>query len=317
MSRPSSERGERPEAPDGNGPTGFEVAQAELFDAVGLDVRSRFVDLTRPKGRVHVFETGGSDGTPAVFVHGTAAFGAFFAPLLAHLGDVRAVSFDRPGYGLSDPFTYTERDVRRSVVDVIEGVLDELEVERADVVGHSMGGHGGIAFALASPERVRRLVLVGAVPAFPGTRPPTPLRLLTAPLLGRVLRRLQRPGEAGVLDIASVFGERAAIENHPALIRAIAAHERDPSAAAAGASEFDALFSVRGWHPSVRLEEDELRGLQPPTTVILGENDPLGGPEAVRAGVELIPSARLHTLDAGHIPYLDHPERCARLVREG
>lgn len=303
--------------PEGAEMADFETAQRRLFETCGLEPRSRFVEVKQPRVRTHVLETGTSEGdTPLVFVHGTAAFGAFFAPLMGHLDDMQMITFDRPGYGLSDPFVYTEDNLQRTVVDVLEGVLDELGIERVDLIGHSMGGHTGILFGLAYPERVRRLFLVGAVPAFPGTRPPVPLRLLTVPGLNRLIRRLQKPGEEGVLDIAEIFGEREAITDHPAFIHAIAAHEGDPKAAEAGFSEFNALFSVRGWHPTVRISKDELRNLQPPTSVIWGDHDTLGGPDDVRDGIELIPDVRFQTVAAGHIPYLAHPERCAQLIRE-
>ena len=303
--------------PDEGSARDFETAQQELFEAVGVDVRSRFVDVETPRVRTHVFEAGPpDDGPPLLFVHPTDAFGAFCAPLLAHLDGVRTIGFDRPGYGLSDPFVYTEENVRRTVVPSIVGVLDALGIERVDLVGHSMGGYAGIAFALAHPARVRHLVLVGAVPTFPGTRPPLPVRMLTVPLLNRVIRWRQTPDEDGVLDVAEIFGERDAIQAYPAFVRAIAAHERDPESARAGFSEFNALISVRGWRPSVRLRAEELSALRHPTTVIWGDHDPLGTPDEVRDALALLPEARVETVDAGHIPYLAHPERCAQLVLE-
>ncbi|KTG30984.1 alpha/beta fold hydrolase, partial [Haloferax profundi] len=288
-----------------------------LLETSGLDVQSRFVELETPRVRTHVLESGPSgDDPPLVFVHGTAAFGAFLAPLMGQFEGTRMLTFDRPGYGLSDGFVYTESNVRKTVVDVLEGVLDEMGVERADIVGHSMGGHTGILFAGIHPERVRRLFIVGSVPGFPGTRPPTPFRVLTVPVLGGIIRRVQKSGEAGVYDMAAVFGERDAIRNHPAFVRAVAAHEAAPKSALAGRSEFDALISIRGWRRPNRIRDDELRAVQQPTTVIWGDHDPLGRPDDVRRGVELIPDARFETVDAGHIPFLAHAERCAALIRE-
>jgi pimeloyl-ACP methyl ester carboxylesterase len=303
---------------DRDAPTAFETAQRALFASVGLDPRSQFVDLETPRVRLHVFEAGPpDDDTPLVFVHGTAAFGAFLAPLLAAVEGRRVIAFDRPGYGLSDPFVYTTATVRRTLLDVLDGVLDDLGLDRVDLVGHSMGSHAAILYAGAHPERVRRLFLVGSVPAFPGTRPPWPLRVLTVPGLGRLFQRLQTPGEAGVLDIAEMFGERDAIQRYPELIAAIAAHEADPTAATAGRSEFRALISPLGWRPSVRLTDADLRRVETPTTVVWGDHDTLGTPDAVRGGVETIPDVRFETVAAGHMPYLAHPERCARLLTEG
>ncbi|MFB6184850.1 MAG: alpha/beta fold hydrolase [Haloarculaceae archaeon] len=299
-----------------SGSVDFETAQSELFDEAGLDARSQFFELDT-QVRVHAFETGSADDDlPRIFVHGTGGFGAFFSPLIAQFDAARSIAFDRPGYGLSDPFVYTETNLRRTVVDVIEDVFDELEIERADLVGHSMGGHASILFAVEHPDRVRRIATVGAIPGFPGTRPPVPLRLLTVPILNRVLRRLQKSGEEGVLDIAEIFGERDAIQDYPALVRALAAHEYIPKAAEAGRSEFDALFSLRGWHSSARMSEAELQNLQHPTTVIWGDHDPLGGSDDVRESVKSIPDVRFETVDSGHIPFLTHPEQCARLIRK-
>lgn len=148
---------------------------------------------------------------------------------MAHVEGRRLIAFDRPGYGLSDPYRYTEATFVPTVVGSLGGVLDALDVDRADLVGHSMGAHAALRFARAHPDRVRRLGLVGAVPTLPGTSPPIQLRLLTVPGLGRLLRRLQRGGEAGVLDIAAVFGERETVEQRPAFLGAIAAHEADPT----------------------------------------------------------------------------------------
>lgn len=310
MNEDADERRAGPAVPN------FETAHRRLFDAYGLEPQSRFVELENPQVRTHVLEAGDPDAdVPVVFVHSTGSFGGFFAPLMGQL-DARMIAFDRPGYGLSDPFRYTKETIQRTVVDVLAGVLDELGIERADIVGHSMGGHAGLLFALAHPDRVRRLTLLGATPGFSGTRPPLPIRLMTVPGLNRVLQRLQKSGEEGVLDVAEIFGERDAIQDHPAVIQALAAHEDDPKAAEAGMSEFNALLSIRGWRSSVRIGEAELRELEPPTAMVWGDHDTLGEPDDVRASVESVEGVRFETVAAGHFPYLAHPERCAQLIRE-
>lgn len=47
-----------------------------------------------------------SGGPPIVFVHGTAAFGAFLALLMRQLDEYRLIGFDRPGHGSSGPYEY-------------------------------------------------------------------------------------------------------------------------------------------------------------------------------------------------------------------
>ena len=290
----------------------FEAAQEELLESVGLEATSTYVDPGGQYGTLHALEVDpAADGVPAVFVHGTGAFAAFLAPLMARVERRRLIALDRPGYGLSEPHVYTEANLLESLVEPLAGALDALDVDRADFVGHSMGAHAAIRFARTHPDRVRRLGLVGAVPTMPGTSPPLPLRLLTVPGLGGLLRRLQRGGEAGVLDIAAVFGERETVARHPALVRAIAAHEADQTAARATTSEYGSLLSIRGWRRSVSFDVADLRALRHPVTVVWGEHDPLGRPAAVRSAIELIDDLRFETVEAGHIPYLGHAERCA------
>jgi len=296
----------------------YEAAQRRLFAASGLEPREQFIDLGPAGGRTHVIELGPSDvDHPVVLVHGTALAGGLFAPLMGALEAVPVVTFDRPGYGLSAPFRYTEGTVGPTAVTNLLGVLDALGIDRADIVGHSMGGHVGIRFALAHPDRVRQLTLMGAAPGLPGTSPPLPIRLLTTPVFGRLLRWRQPDGEAGVLDIAEVFGERDAIQSHPAFIAALAAHEAVPTAAAAGISEFKAVLSIRGWRRSVHIAPETLRTLPVPTTFIWGDQDPLGGPGAVRDVVGSADRVRVETVRAGHLPFLATADRCAHLIRAG
>jgi pimeloyl-ACP methyl ester carboxylesterase len=263
-----------------------------------------------------VFEIGSADASlPLMFVHGTAEFGACLAPLMARLHGVRIVGFDRPGYGSSDPFRYTQDNLIPTSMAVLLGVLDHFEIEQADVVGHSMGGHAALRFAEKHPERVRRIVLLGAVPSLPGTTPPLPLRLMVAPVVGWFVQHLQRSGDKGVLDIARIFGEREALLHHPALLRAIAAHEADPSSKAAGRSEFESLFSARGWRPSNRIGKTDLQRVPHPTTLVCGRHDPLGDPSGLRDAVDALPRGGIVPLDAGHLPYLRHAEQCAQVVQ--
>ena len=110
---------------------------------------------------------------PMVFVHGGPNAGSTFAPLAAAMKGRRVVILDRPGSGLSGPADYDATPVPQLATSVVDATLDELGVERADVVGSSFGGAWALWFALARPERVNRLVLLGA-PAFVRTWPCRP-----------------------------------------------------------------------------------------------------------------------------------------------
>ena len=118
----------------------------------GVDVA--YVD-SDPDGRMR-------DAPPLVFVHGLSSYIGFWEHQLPHFAQQRRVlALDLPGYGASGrpdvPYTppwYAE---------VVHAWLAQLEVDRAVVVGHSMGGQISMTLALSHPEQVERLVL--AAPA--------------------------------------------------------------------------------------------------------------------------------------------------------
>ncbi len=78
----------------------FEAAQYRLFQGMGIDPQSRFIDLAQPQVKTHVLEAGdeSSDEVPIFLVHGTGAFGSLFAPLIEHLDNRWTIAIDRPGY---------------------------------------------------------------------------------------------------------------------------------------------------------------------------------------------------------------------------
>ncbi len=116
------------------------------------------VDLGSHRLRVQVE---GSGSPTLLCLHGlvdSAAIWDRLAPGLARRG--RVIRLDQRAHGASEapPGPYERADL---VADVI-GVLDALGVERALLVGHSMGGIVAMATALAKPERVAGLVLIGS-----------------------------------------------------------------------------------------------------------------------------------------------------------
>lgn len=296
----------------------FESVEQDVFEAAGLNTKSRVVALEEPRIRLRVIEAGNleNDDDTIVFVHGGGWFGAVFAPLMAHLDDKRLITIDRPGCGLSDNFAYTTANHRDTIRDVLSRVLDDLGIERASIAGSSTGGYWSIVFGLTRPERVRKIIPIGGVPTFPGTRPPVPIRLLTVPVINRVMARFQPQGEDGVLQMMEVAGEGDTIQRYPDLIRARVAHDRMPRPINERFSEFSSLVRLRGWRPSTRLRTAELRDLQRPTMFIWGTNDFMGGPDAVRAAVNVIPESRLEPIETGHGPWFGRPGECAQLIRD-
>lgn len=267
-------------------------------------------------GGVHLLEKG--VGRPLVLVHGTGTTAGFFLPLLEEMEGVRALAPDRPGSGLSDAMDLPRGRYREAAVAWLDRLLDVLELETTALLGHSAGGTLALRYALAHPDRVERLVLIGP-PTLPGTRCPLPYRLMATPGVSALLARVP-PNRKSVLQFARFMGERETIAAHPKLVDMFVVAQRDPLARSASRAEVRvlvspfALLSRSAWRRRSRVRPDELHALSTPTQLIWGKHEPLGSVTDARAITELIPHGRLHVLRGGHAPWLGQPAQAAAAI---
>jgi pimeloyl-ACP methyl ester carboxylesterase len=273
--------------------------------------RSRHIEV-RSGRRVHVIEAG--EGPPVLFLHGGSTSSLSLLPLLDRLKGVRAIAVDRPGFGLSEPVDVPRARFRDAAIKFLDEVVDELGLETSALAGNSIGGTWAIWYALARPDRVRRVVLLGSAPLLPGTRPPATLRVTAAPVVGALLARMVKPNAKMLVRLMSSVGEKDTIVRYPDLIEALVAAGKDPIASAVNLAELQAVISSFGFRRSLRLRPDELRRLTVPTLVIWGDDDPVGSVNVAQEIARLIPEAQLEVLAAGHVPYLGHPDRVSELL---
>lgn len=110
----------------------------------------------------HHIERG--QGPSAIFLHGIGGDGTSWLPELEALaGHWRAVAWDMPGYGGSP--TLPEMNFP-ALAGALKDLLGRLGIERAHLVGHSIGGMVALEFAVRFPESVESLVLYATSPAF-------------------------------------------------------------------------------------------------------------------------------------------------------
>jgi 2-hydroxy-6-oxonona-2,4-dienedioate hydrolase len=111
------------------------------------------------------YNDAGQGAETVVMLHGSgpgasgwANFNRNLEPLVA--AGYRVVLMDCPGWSKSDPIVCSGS---RSDLNAraLKGLLDAVGIDRAHLIGNSMGGHSAVAFALANPERVGKLVLMG------------------------------------------------------------------------------------------------------------------------------------------------------------
>jgi pimeloyl-ACP methyl ester carboxylesterase len=121
----------------------------------------RFSNIRLETGpRLHYAEYGNTGGAPVVFLHGWPDSWFSFSRVLPLLPNtLRALAVDQRGFGDSDrpESGYAITDLGGDVI----AFLDALQVERATLVGHSFGSFVARQAAIAHPERVNALVLIG------------------------------------------------------------------------------------------------------------------------------------------------------------
>jgi 2-hydroxy-6-oxonona-2,4-dienedioate hydrolase len=288
-----------------------DVVAAHARVLAGSTARARYINID-PTRRVHVIEAG--EGPSLVLLHGSGPTALQFLPLLEQLNSVRAIAVDRPGFGLSDPSHRPPVD-RESAVTGLTAILDSLGLDQTALLGNSMGGTWALWYALAHPDRVTRLILLGAPPLLPGTRVPPPMLAVVAPI-AEPPPAMPPPSRETVVQSMGVFAEAETIAQYPDQVDAMVAAASDEIGLGARLAEIRAAISPTGWQPALGIDIAELRRLTVPTLLIWGEHDPLGGAEVAHAAVAAITDARLELLPAGHAPWLGHPDRVGRAVTD-
>jgi pimeloyl-ACP methyl ester carboxylesterase len=295
----------------------FADAERRLFSHYGLGSESRTMPLKDPAVSIGVRESGAGD--PVVFVHGSGMSGATWAPVLAHLQGCRAIAIDLPGFGLSDPYSYSGRPLRAHAVAQLTSVLDALELDRATLVGTSLGGMWALCLALDAPDRVSAVVSIGMpAAALPGLRGDPFFTVLTIPGLGRVASRVM-PAPTGAKAVRKamkgVMGQATLDRTPDEFFDVVAAGMRVPGWRDAMWTHLNLALRFGRQRPGNALTDDELRSIAAPVQFIWGQDDVYGGPEIGQRAAALIPEGRLEVVPGNHAPFLDDPERCAALIR--
>jgi len=296
----------------------FRDLQNQVLARYGVPASSQFYEISTPRLRLHVIESG--QGEPVVFIHGGNSVAAGWIPLLARLHErFHLFAPDRPGCGLTTMFNYLHVSLRPHAVAFVGAVMEVLQLPRAAIVGNSMGGYFALAFALAHPERVSKLVLVGATAG----STPIPLanrligtRIINSALFASVLKpgpRAMRNGFENLLvaDVSRVPGD---------LLDCLTAGSLIPGAKESWITMMESVFTPEGaglFAPRSTLHalRPELGGLKPPTLLLWGDHDTFGAPALGQEMARLMPNGRCDVIrDAGHLAWIDQPDICAERI---
>jgi pimeloyl-ACP methyl ester carboxylesterase len=257
--------------------------------------------------KVRVVESGPADGPPVVLLSGWGGCVYMWRknlPALAEAG-LRVIAVDLKGQGLSDkpldPAEYTSEMMTAHALEI----LDALKLKRVRLVGQSMAGKIAAEAALAAPERVERLVLIGAVG------------------VGRV-RGLTKFGMMPLrtLDLIEPITARWTFwaflhRAYGKLAKPTAADVEEYYAATADPAFIRALFLLLREFDWALLTPDELARLTMPVLIVAGSEDHVVDPKRVdRVAARLKDARTLIVPGAGHVPNEEAAEKVNRALVE-
>jgi len=300
------------------------AAETRLLEHLGLSATEQMITVpaggrqasgrTRDEVTVRVLDIGtGHDLSkpPVLFLHGIASASAAAFPLMKELTGRRVLALDWPGHGLSGEFVLPAgADIRQHVIAVLRGVLAELGIETVDLVGHSLGGQFSLFFTIAEPERVRRLVLLGAPGgAFQQMRPVPMMRIAAIPGVGKALLRLPASRRQYRRNTEVMLG-KGVLDRWPGDLTEVGyLAARRPGFAPSVASFFSGLATPIGVRKQVTISLADLAGITVPVLLIWGNKDVFLSPARAGEQIGAIKNATLVTVSGGHAPWLDEPDQ--------
>jgi pimeloyl-ACP methyl ester carboxylesterase len=250
--------------------------------------------------RATYVDIGSGDGPAVVFVHG---LGGQWQNWLENIPRVarerRVIAPDLPGFGLSE--MPREKITIPGYGRFVEALLQQLELDRVDLVGNSMGGFVASEVAIQFPPRVERLVLVSAAGISNASARHTPVltfaRAATA-LTAFTAARHRAIASRRVTRHAAL----ALVARHPSLLKPDLAWEA--LIKGTGKPGFDdALRANLEYDFRERVPE-----IEQPTLIVWGERDSILPVKDADAFERLIPDSRKVVMeDTGHIPMIERP----------
>lgn len=250
-------------------------------------------------------------GEPVVFLHGTPSHSYEWRDVVPHIeaaGDYRVITYDLLGYGQS------ERPMRRDTsvsaqTDLLEKILAKLGLGSVTIVGHDIGGAIAQRFAIAWPERVRRLMLIDTVSY--DSWPSSTWRKIIDEELDEYRTLTQ-----GRFDALLTRQLKMTVENENVMTKEVLAAYLAPHQSPLGRASFFE-HQVRHYDSKYTAEiSDKLDTLTMPVRILWGEQDRW---QPVRYAQRLhhdIPGSDLVVVSrAGHFVMEDAPEQVRREVR--
>jgi len=256
------------------------------------------------------FWQAGDTGSAVVLVHGLGGSIENWERNIDALAQQhRVYAVDLLGFGRTDKFPLI-KDIN-VLIKFLNDFMDTQNIEKASLVGNSMGGGLILGFALQFPQKVARLVLVNN--AGMGRDVNIILRMFSVPFLGRIL--MGRPSLKSVEKLLRIIYYAPAVVT-PELVRTTFELAVLPGATEALLSATHACINIWGQRAKYTKELlSNLGKITAPTLIFWGRQDRILPVAHAQIAASKIPGAKLHIFDnCGHCVMYEYPNEFNKLV---
>jgi len=277
---------------------------------------AKYIQLQNIELDLFYYEAGSHHEQVLIMLHGlgdeTDTWRHVFLPISEHY---HTFAIDLPGFGRSDKpdVDYTPE----FMINVVVELLAQLKINKAILLGSSLGGILAHGLAIFHPERVKGLILVGG--ALLQTEPiqDRGIRLMRVPLLGEWLyTRLRKDPDAAYASLSNVYHQ---LEKLPEKDRKFLYNRVNQRVWSDGQRRayLSTLRNLSPWIKNFQAQmPDLLSNLKVPTLIIRGEYDQLFSDTSAKELVKIQPRAKSVVLpNVGHLPHQENPEVFLQEIR--
>ena len=270
--------------------------------------------------RIFYQEMGPSDGVPVILMHGTGSWSEIWRETMEALSEngIRVIAIDIPPFGFSSKPVGSAAYSTLKQGKRINALLDALQIDKAILVGHSVGSRPTMEALLQKPERIERLVLVDAALGF-STDSTKAQFLQNDPafytkfffgfkMLRNGLTRSTGTNPTFTRNILEsfVYNKQAITQTHLDLLREPLVVQ---NLSVAYGDWFEQLL-VNAPHKGLSANFDNYRGVTIPVFLIWGVEDNITPLWQGKALEKLFPNSKLCVIEnTGHIPYIESPQK--------
>jgi pimeloyl-ACP methyl ester carboxylesterase len=287
----------------------------KLFEIEGISPISKYIETNGPVKRIHYIEAG--KGEPLILIHGGGGNNSHWYNLIKPLQEkFRLFVIDRPGCGLTEAFNYRGVDMIKHPVEFIKSFMDAIGINKTSFLSNSMGGYFTVRFALEFPERINKIILIGA-PAGLDNNTPFLMRLFGIKGLNSFFTSIiVKPSLNGIKTAFKQIITPNADRLPEELFECCYLGGLLPGAEQSWKTLLERVITLKGKGFNKQFDITEVvTRIQNPILFVWGDKDKFAPPSVGETAVHQMKNATIKIIEnAGHQLWWDDPLMCSELI---